>query len=82
MFTFGCTKNAYGPNLPNIFEIGFEIINTLTGQEDYKLVINKTVAMLTILIVKQEESAVEPYLNRFITTLFSNRKNIGKDYLL
>ena len=74
-------KNAYGPNLSNIFEIGFEIIDAFAGQEGYKQVINISVAMLGTLIVIQEESAVEPYLDYFVSMLFSNRENISRNFL-
>ncbi len=74
-------KNAYGPNLSNIFEIGFEIIDAFAGQEGYKQVISIAIAMLTILLVKQDKGAVEPYLDRFITKFFANRENISKYFL-
>lgn len=39
--SLGMIDNAFGPNLPNIFEILFELVNTFAGPAEYKQLLNQ-----------------------------------------
>jgi hypothetical protein len=52
------TEDAFGPNLPNIFDLAFEIIENLEGQENFEQVINQAFELLTMLLVYQKRHLV------------------------
>ena len=76
------TEDAYGPNLPNIFELAFNILNNFMGKEHYKQVINQACELISIIMAHQKIELTEGYVPTFIGILFANRENMDSDYFM